>query len=111
MSFLKSCLAVLAIGFAGTSLACDYPALVEVPDGASATIEQMVAAQASVKTYMAEMDTYLNCVNGELEAAGDDAPEEFKTIMIERHNAAVTEMEAVAASFNEEIAAFRAANP
>jgi hypothetical protein len=111
MNVLRPCLAVLASGIATASLACDYPALVAVPDGANSTIEQMVAAQEGVKAYMESMDGYLNCVNGELEAAGDDAPEEFKTIMVSRHNAAVEEMEAVAASFNDQIAAFRDANP
>lgn len=111
MNLLRLCLAFLASGFATASLACDYPALAVVPDGASSTIEQMVAAQEGVKTYMAAMDAYLSCVSAELEAAGDDAPEEFKTIMVSRHNAAVTEMEAIAASFNEQIAAFREANP
>jgi hypothetical protein len=111
MNVLQLCLAILAGGFVGTTLACDYPPLVAVPDGENSTIEQMVAAQESVRTYMEDMDTYLMCVNGELDAAGDDAPEEFKAIMVSRHNAAVAEMEAVAASFNDEIAAFRSANP
>ena len=111
MDVLRPCLALLAGGFASASLACDYPALVAVPDGANSTLEQMIAAQESVKAYMASMDVYLNCVNAELEAAGDDAPEEFKTIMVSRHNAAVTEMEAIATSFNKELGAFREANP
>jgi len=111
MKFLKPCIAVLATGLASASFACDYPALVAVPDGVKATIDQMVAAQASVKSYMENMDTYLNCVNQELDAAGDDAPDEFKAIMVGRHNAAVAEMEAIAASFNDQIAAFRKANP
>jgi len=111
MNFLKPCVAVLACGFASASFACDYPALVAVPEGARATIDQMVAAQAGVKSYMESMDAYLTCVNQELDAAGDDAPEEFKTIMVSRHNAAVAEMEAIAASFNDQIAAFKKANP
>jgi len=111
MNFLKPCVAILAGGFASVSVACDYPALVAVPEGSSATIDQMVAAQQSVRTYMEAMDVYLTCVNDELAAAGDDAPEEFKAIMVSRHNAAVEEMEAIAASFNEQIAAFREANP
>ncbi len=111
MNVLKPCLAILASGLASASFACDYPALVAVPDGATVTIDEMVAAQANVKTYMETMDTYLNCVNQELEAAGDDAPDEFKAIMVSRHNAAVAEMEAIAASFNDQIAAFKKANP
>jgi len=111
MNFPKLCIAVLASGLASASFACDYPALVAVPEGASATMDEMVTAQASVKSYMESMDIYLNCVNQELDAAGDDAPDEFKAIMVSRHNAAVAEMEAIAASFNDQIAAFREANP
>jgi hypothetical protein len=111
MKLLKSCLAIVAVSCAGGALACDYPPLVAVPEGTSATIDQMVAAQETVRAYMEGMDTYLNCVNSELEAAGDDAPEEFKAILVSRHNAAVAEMEAVAASFNDQIAAYREANP
>lgn len=111
MTVLRSCIAVLFGAFAGVALACDYPPLVAVPDGEAASIDEMVAAQQSVRTYMEAMDAYLNCVNGELQAAGDDAPEEFKAIMVSRHNAAVEEMEMVAASFNDQIAAFREANP
>jgi hypothetical protein len=70
----------------------------------------MVAAQESVRGYMESMDTYLTCVNEELAAAGDDAPDEFKAIMVSRHNAAVAEMEAVAESWNEERTAFLEAN-
>jgi len=111
MNVFKVCLAVLASGLASAAFACDYPPLVAVPDGNSATIDEMVAAQASVKAYMDSMDVYLNCVNQELDAAGDDAPDEFKAIMVSRHNAAVTEMEAIAASFNDQIAAYKQANP
>lgn len=111
MNFPKLFIAVLASGLASASFACDYPPLVAVPEGTSATIDEMVTAQASVKTYMESMDTYLNCVNRELDAAGDDAPDEFKAILVSRHNAAVAEMEAIAASFNDQIVAFKQANP
>ena len=111
MTFLRSCLAILACASTSAAIACDYPPLVAVPDGEAATIDEMVAAQQTIRTYMEAMDAYLNCVNSELQAAGDDAPEEFKAIMVSRHNAAVEEMEMVAASFNDEIAAFREVNP
>ena len=74
-------------------------------------MEELLSAQSAVRDYMAAMETYLSCVNEELAAAGDDAPAEYKSIMFSRHNAAVAEMEAVAASFNEEVQAFKEANP
>ena len=56
-------------------------------------------------------DEFVACLDSEADAQGDQAPAEFKSLMVERHNAAVTEMEAVAAAFNEQLRAFRAANP
>jgi opacity protein-like surface antigen len=91
--------------------ACEQPSMVAVPDGATATMEELLAAQGSVKSYMAEMEIYLACLNEELETAGEDAPAEFKSLMVNRHNAAVTEMETVAAAFNQEVQAHRNAHP
>ena len=90
---------------------CENPSIVSVPDGATATMEQLLEAQANVKAYMAQMEVYLACLNEELDAAGEDATAEFKSLMVQRHNSAVTEMETVAAAFNQQVQAFRAANP
>lgn len=96
---------------AAAALACETPTMVDVPDGATATTEQMVRAREQVSEYVAAMDEYLACVDEEIQVAGDDAPEEFKVLMIQRYNAAVSEMETVAEAFNEQLRAFRAANP
>lgn len=102
--------AVLALA-GGTAVACETPSMVEIPDGETATMEEMVAAQEAVQGYVASMEDYLACVDEELEAAGEDAPDEYKSLMISRHNNAVSEMEAVAEAFNQQIQAFREANP
>ncbi len=96
---------------AAGALACETPSAVDIPQGSTATTEQMVLAREQVSDYVAAMDEYLACVNEELVAAGENAPEEFKALMVQRHNAAVSEMETVAAAFNEQLAAFREANP
>lgn len=112
MKLSTSCLvAVIASGYALASNACENPTTVAIPDGKSSTLEQMLAAQAQVKTYQAAMAEFLACIDAELAAEGDDAPEEFKSLMVSRHNAAVAEMEGVAATFNDQIKAYRAANP
>jgi hypothetical protein len=74
-------------------------------------MEELLTVQRSVKSYMAEMEVYLACLNEELETAGEDAPAEFKSLMVNRHNSAITEMETVAAAFNEEVQTYRAAHP
>ncbi len=101
-----ACAGFVAFG----AFACETPSLVPVPDGNSASMQQMVDAQKKVKVYVAAMDDYLGCLDKEIKAAGDDAPAEFKDLMTLRHNNAVSEMEALAGAFNEQVRAFKAAH-
>jgi len=112
MKTLATCAVAVTSCFTLSAFAaCDNPTMVSVPDGATSTMDQLLEAQADVKAYMAAMEVYLACVNEELETAGEDAPAEFKALMVTRHNSAVTEMETIAAAFNEQVQAYRAANP
>jgi len=90
---------------------CEQPNAISVPDGATSTFEQLLAAQSTVTAYMAAMESYLACVNEELAVGGDDAPTEFKTALATTHSSAVTEIEALAAAFNRELQEFRSAHP
>jgi hypothetical protein len=112
MRVLRSALVTaIASGVGLAAAACENPTAVAIPDGKSSTMEQMLAAQAQVKAYQAAMSEFLACIDSELEAEGEQAPEDFKSLMVSRHNAAVAEMEGVAAAFNDQIKAYRAANP
>lgn len=111
MKIFASCCLVVASCFATTVFACENPPMVAIPDGAAASLDEMVAAQNGVREYMATMEDYLTCLNEELEAGGEEAPAEFKSLMVTRHNSAVAEMETVAAAFNEQLGAYREANP
>jgi hypothetical protein len=71
----------------------------------------MLAGQGLVKSYQTAMTEYLACIDAEATAQGETAPAEYKSLMDARHNAVVSEMEGVAAAFNEQLRAFRAANP
>lgn len=104
-------LAAIASGYGFAAAACEPPSPVPMPDGATATRDQMLAAQAQVRAYQAAMNELLACLASELDGEGEQAPEEFKSLMVSRHNAAVAEMEGVAAAFNDQLRAFRAANP
>jgi hypothetical protein len=95
---------------------CVYPkAPTNLPDGATATQDEMVAGMKTVKEYNEQVNTYLTCLESEkntrLEAAGTDAPadqiEQIKAIHTKRHNAAVEELEASAAQFNEQVKVFK----
>jgi hypothetical protein len=103
-------LALTSLG-ALPAFACENPTLVPVPDGKTATMEQLVATQAQIKEFMAAMEQYMACLDDAATAAGDDAPAEYKAMMANRHNIAVGEEEAIAKRFNEQVKAYKAANP
>lgn len=92
------------------SAECTKPQAVDVPDGKTASLDQMLEAQSAVRGYLADMEEFLACVNDEIEAQPEETPQEVTTALIDRHNAAVTEMESVAARFNEQRVAYQQAN-
>ena len=109
-------LAIASLLFsAPLALACEYPQRVKVPNGATATKDEMISGQRAVKDYMASMDEYLACIEQEekdtLESMSEITEEEREVrsaALIKKHNAAVEEMELVAARFNEEVRAYKA---
>lgn len=74
--------------------ACEQPPLVQIPpaeeiDGNEDRVE------ADTEAYFQAMQEYVNCIRTELDAAGDDASELYRRILVQRNNAAVAEAEAV----------------
>jgi hypothetical protein len=110
----------LALGLllaAAANAECTYPKEpANVPDGATATQDQMVEGMKAVKEYNTQVTNYLSCLetemNARVEAAGPDAPadqiEQIKAIHTKRHNAAVDALEQQAARFNEQVKVFKA---
>ena len=112
MKLLTGCSFAAASLLAIPALACDNPPLVVVPDGETATMEELVAVQSEIQAYMAAMETYIGCVDAELEdAGGEDSPSLYQSLMVTRHNQGVEEMELIAEAFNEQVRAYREANP
>ncbi len=101
--------AALSLVGAIAHAACEYPAAVTIPDGATASEQEMLDAQSGVKKYMEEMQAYLNCMDEEAAALGDTESEEQKALHAKRHNAAVTAMEELAAAFNEQVRLYKTA--
>ena len=116
--------ALLAMAFtAGLALVgpayadCPYPpAPDKLPDGATATLEDMLAGQKAVKAYQTAIDTYVGCIDKELDAAitkgGDQLKPAQKADMqhveAQKHNAAIDQVQAVADRFNEQVKVFKA---
>jgi hypothetical protein len=95
---------------------CLYPkAPTGIPDGKTATEEQMVTGMKAVKEYNTQVTAYLNCLDMQMQTdittAGTEAPPEtiaqIKAINAKRHNAAVEELESHAARFNEQVKAYK----
>ena len=111
-------LLVGALAGSQTFAACDYPiAPGKFPDGTQATKEEMLTAKHAVEKYNADIETYLGCIQSEFDAkiaAQTDATAEQKAEMArvqgQKHNAAVDEVTAVAARFNEQLRAWKAKN-
>jgi hypothetical protein len=110
-------LALTTLLAAAAQAECTYPkAPSNLPDGNSATQDQMVEGMKQVKAYNGQVTEYLSCLEQEMnqrvEAAGPDAPaeqiEQIKAIHNKRHNAAVDELEQTASRFNEQVKAFKA---
>ena len=64
---------------ASASLACEYPKRVVIPNGNTASKEDMIMGQRGVKEYVAAMEIYLECIVEEekqaREAIADLTPE------------------------------------
>lgn len=108
--------ALMVLG-ATAALACDYPHRVDVPDGSTATKEEMIEGQRGVKAYMSAMEEYLSCIETaeqETVAGAEDLDEATKQQRIEmynkKYNAAVDEMNLVAEEFNAQVRSYKERN-
>ena len=112
---------VLALGAAATAKAdCTYPrAPDKIPDGATASKDEMVAAKNDVSRYNNEMNAYLDCIKLEIQAIPKDAKmskddkakaEAQEKLLDQKNNAAVDELQSVATRFNEQLKIWKAKN-
>jgi uncharacterized protein YfkK (UPF0435 family) len=100
---------------AAAEAACIYPrAPDQLPDGAKATYEEMVAGQKAVQQFNADITAYNTCLDMEmqaLESSGeydDNRLAELRAMQAKKNNAAVDEVQAVADRFNEQLRIFKA---
>jgi hypothetical protein len=105
-------MACLAAGSAQAT--CIYPRAPEhIPDGKTATYDEMVAGQQAVKQFDADVTAYNACLDMEtlsFEQSGQfDANRlsELRAMQAKKNNAAVDEVQAVADRFNEQLRIFK----
>jgi hypothetical protein len=119
---MKALVAIAAVAAlaAGTAYAdCPYPPPPEkVPDGNTASLDDMVAAKKAVTAYDAAIASYLDCIKQEhqdaVAKAGDKLTDKQKQDLdhmeTSRHNAAVVQLQSVADRVNEQIRVYKAKN-
>ena len=113
--------ALLPIAFAAATAAayaeCPYPqAPTKIPDGATATLEEMVAGQKAVGAYQKAINDYTACIDKELDdaiAKGGDKLKpaqkaDMQRVEAQKHNAAVDQLQAIADRFNEQVKVYKA---
>jgi len=108
-------LALAATLFLGSTMAfaCDYPERPQMPDGSTASKDELLAAKAGVQAYVAAVDEYLICIESEEKAAMEalDSPsnEELQrrdSMLGKKFDAANEEKALVGEQFNQQIRAY-----
>src|ERR1700753_367840 len=115
-------IASVAVLSAATAYAdCSYPPPPgHLPDGNTATLQEMVEAQKAVKEYDKAINAYVACIQLEHDDAlklakpGETpTPEQKKAmdeIVVRKHNAAIDQLQSVADRFNEQVKVYKAKN-
>ncbi|MFO7277879.1 MAG: hypothetical protein DIU56_012645 [Pseudomonadota bacterium] len=78
------------------------PAPSKIPDGATATEQEMIAAMQTLKRYDGDVNVYLKCLEFEAKQNRLSKAEQDR-----RHNEAVAKLEKIAAQFNEQVRIFK----
>jgi hypothetical protein len=117
MTKMTKMLVSLALVFAAPlALACDYPAPPkDLPNGTSATKDEMLVGVKLISKYQEDMTVYLSCIEADqivaLQAIAEDNEEgkaKSKTNFDKRYNAAVEEQTKTVEMFNMEIRSYKA---
>ena len=94
-------------------MACDYPQRPFIPDGASASKDQLLEAKSSVQSFIGAVDDYLTCIENQakanIEALDNPTQEEMQSVedkLNKQFDAANEEKALVGEQFNQQIRAY-----
>lgn len=115
---MKALLAITALAaLAGPVYAdCSYPPPpAKLPDGNSATMQEMLAGKNAVTQYNKDINAYVACIKLEHETAvttaGDKLTPQQKADMekmeVQKNNAAVDQLQSIADRFNEQVRIYK----
>ncbi|MEM7430840.1 MAG: hypothetical protein AAF351_02755 [Pseudomonadota bacterium] len=111
--FSAACLLMMA---APMAFACDYPERPTIPDGSTASKEEMITAKNDITAWMTGVDDYLTCIEtAEKEAVqamedADPADLERRDAMLSKKFDAANEQKVLLGEeFNQQVRAYNAA--
>ncbi len=100
---LSSLAVVCAIGLPAAYANCHLPpAPSRIPDGATASQQQMVTAMQTIQEYNHDVQTYLQCLKFEVRQN-----QLSSNAQVSLHNAAVDQLKQIASKFNSEVRIFK----
>lgn len=112
IAVLVRVLALTALGFAASAQAeCTFPkAPASIPDGKTATEQEMLGAMNAFKAYNEEVTAFGGCLDDEIKDKGLGSAQvmQMKTMKTKKLNAAVDELQTKAKQFNEQVRIFKA---
>jgi cyclophilin family peptidyl-prolyl cis-trans isomerase len=85
---------------------CEIPSTPDIPNGSLDALERMVEGQAAVRDFMAESETYLDCLSEVIDDRNVTDAQHANAV--QRHNQMVSLMEQLAERFNEQVRVFKA---
>ena len=116
-SIFKVALGCAVLSLPLSSIACDYPDKITVPDGGAATKDELIAAQKAVKQYIADMDNYLECIVEEEKLARQamdelepEVEQQREEMLTKKYNAGVDEEKRIEAEWNATVQAYKKRN-
>ena len=112
---------IVSLGAAAIAQAdCTYPRAPDrMPDGSTASLDDMKSAKGQVEKYNKDMEAYLSCIKLERDdsmakqgsALSEDQKKQMNQMYAQKNDAAVDELQAVAARFNDQVKAYKAKHP
>lgn len=96
-------------------LACEYPERPTLPDGGTASKQDMIAAQTAVKGFLAAVDEYLECIEKEekdavaaMENPDEETIKRRDELLAKRFDAANEEKFLFGEKWNQQVRAYNA---
>ena len=97
----------LAAGLAQAECTRESPP--EMPDGRTASMEEMAAAQGAVKSFVASVAEYHDCMDKDIKIAEEEEDADKHEDLVKQFNAADDMKVQTASDFNKEVKAYKKA--